>query len=121
MDRRLQLWLGVSAYALLGALTLPLPAFAGMNGGGGQGNSQDHGLDPDGGFEHECGEPGGCAEAGETIESRSPDEFRHDETKNPPLVTPSRPLSGNGGLSGGDSVRGGVNDGGLGGGGDGLR
>ncbi len=119
MDRRLQLWLGVSTCALLGALTLPLPAFAGMNGGG-QGNSQDHGLDPDGGFEHECGEPGGCAEAGETIESRSPDEFRNEEAKHPPLVTPSEPLSGHGGLSGGDSVRGGVNDGGLGGNSGGL-
>jgi hypothetical protein len=32
-----------------------------------------------------------------------------------PLVRPTQPRSGNGGLSGGDSIRGGVNDGGLGG------
>jgi hypothetical protein len=118
MDRRLQLWLGVSAYALLGAVTLPVPAFAGMaggdsQGGAGQGNAQDNDLDPDGGFQHECGEPGGCAEAGERFESRSADEFGEDEDSHP-LVTPSRPRSGTGGLSGGDSVRGGVNDGGLG-------
>jgi hypothetical protein len=117
MDRRFQLWLGVSTLALLSAVTLPLPALAGMNNGnGGQGNSQDNDLDPDGGFQHECGEPGGCAEAGESIESRSADEFGEDEDSNrPPLVTPAEPRSGNGGLSGGDSVRGGVNDPGLGG------
>lgn len=117
MDRRLRLWLGVSALALLSAATLPLPALAGMNSGNGsQGNSQDRDLDPDGGFQHECGEPGGCAEAGESLESRSADEFGEDEDSNrPPLVTPARPRSGNGGLSGGDSVRGGVIDRGLGG------
>jgi hypothetical protein len=118
MDRRLQLWLGVSAYALLGAVSLPMPVLAQM-GGNGQGNSQDNDLDPDGGFQHECGEPGGCAEAGESFESRSADEFGEDGDSQP-LVTPARPRSGNGGLSGGDSVRGGVNDGGLGGEGGGL-
>jgi hypothetical protein len=119
MDRRLQLWLGVSACALLGALTLPAPSFAQMGGGPGQGNSQDNDLDPDGGFQHECGEPGGCAEAGESFESRTADEFGEDEDA-APLVTPAQPRSGNGGLSTGDSVRGGVNDGGLGGGSGGL-
>ncbi|HET6161148.1 MAG TPA: hypothetical protein VFE34_22580 [Dongiaceae bacterium] len=114
MGRRLQLWLGVSACALLGAVTLPLPAFAGMAGGNGQGSSHDHDPDPDGGFQHECGEPGGCAEAGERFESRSADEFGEDEdSADRQLVTPHRPLSGNGGLGGSDSVRGGVNDGGL--------
>lgn len=118
MNRRLQLWLGVSAFALLSAASLPTPVLAGMaggsgGGGGSQGNSQDNDLDPDGGFQHECGEPGGCAEAGERFESRSADEFGEDEDSHP-LVTPSQPRSGNGGLSGGDSVRGGVNDGGLG-------
>ena len=121
MDRRIHLWLGVSAVALLSAVSLPMPALAGMNGGGGgQGNSQDHDLDPDGGFQHECGEPGGCAEAGERIESRTADEFGEDEDASRPLVTPSRPLSGKGGLSGGDSVRGGVHSGGLGGNSGGL-
>lgn len=119
MDRRLQLWLGVSACALLGAVTLPAPALAGMAGGNGQGNSQDNDLDPYGGFQHECGEPGGCAEAGESFESRSADEFGEDEDDRP-LVTPSQPRSGNGGLSSDDSVRGGVNEGGLGGKGGGL-
>jgi hypothetical protein len=114
MDRRLQLWLGVSACALLGAVTLPIPAWAGMAGGNGQGNSQDNDLDPDGGFQHECGEPGGCAEAGERFESTTADERGEDEDISP-LVTPSQPRSGNGGLSGGDSIRGGVNEGGLGG------
>jgi len=115
MDRRLQLWLGASAFALLGAVSLSLPTLAQMNGGmgGSPGNSQDNDLDPDGGFQHECGEPGGCAEAGESFESRSADEFGEDEDS-PPLVTPGEPRSGIGGLSGGDSVRGGVNDGGLG-------
>lgn len=121
MDRRLQLWLGVSACALLGAVTLPLPAFAGMNGGGGQGNSQDHDLDPHGGFQHECGEPGGCAEAGESFESDSADELGEDaDALRHPLVTPARPLSGNGGLSTGDSVHGGVHSGPLGGNGSSL-
>ena len=104
MNRRLQLWLGVSTGALLGTATLSIPSWAG--------DFQDRDLDP-GGFQHECGEPGGCAEAGERIESRSADEFGEDGTR--PLVTPARPLSGNGGLSTGDSVRGGMNDGGLGG------
>ena len=106
MNRRLQLWLGVSALALLGAVTLPIPAFAG--------NAQDNDLDPDGGFQHECGEPGGCAEAGERFESRSADEFGEDED-NQPRIRPAQPRSGHGGLSDGDSVSGGVNDGGLGG------
>ncbi|NJM92307.1 MAG: hypothetical protein HC861_06465, partial [Rhodospirillaceae bacterium] len=72
MNRRLHLWLGVSAFALLGVATLPAPVFAE------QGSSQDNDLDPDGGFQHECGEPGGCAEAGERFESRSADEFGED-------------------------------------------
>jgi hypothetical protein len=114
MNRRLQLWLGVSAYALLGAVSLPMPALAQMGGGQGQGNSQDNDLDPHGGFQHECGEPGGCAEAGERFESQSADELGEDEDDSPSLVTPTQPRSGNGGLSGSDSVRGGVNDGGLG-------
>jgi hypothetical protein len=122
MDRRLQLWLGVSAYALIGAVTLPLPAFAGMNSGsGGQGNAQDQDLDPHGGFQHECGEPGGCAEAGESFESDSADELGDDaESLRHPLVTPARPLSGNGGLGQGDSVNGRLNGGSLGGGSGGL-
>ncbi|WP_162916540.1 hypothetical protein [Dongia deserti] len=107
MNRRLQLWLGVSACALLGALTLPVPAFAE------QGSSQDNDLDPHGGFQHECGEPGGCAEAGESFESTTPDE-RGEDDGSQPLVRPAQPRSGNGGLSTGDSIRGGVNDGGLG-------
>jgi hypothetical protein len=117
MDRRLQLWLGVSACALLGAVTLPIPALAGAAGG--PGNSQDNDLDPDGGFQHECGEPGGCAEAGESFESRTADEFGEDEDSRP-LVRPAQPRSGDSGLSGGDSIRGGVNEGGLGGEGGGL-
>ena len=109
MNRRIQLWLGVSAYALLGAVTLPTPVFAE------QGSSQDNDLDPDGGFQHECGEPGGCAEAGERFESRSADEFGDDDDGRP-VVRPAQPRSGHGGLGSSDSVRGGVNDGGLGGG-----
>ena len=109
MNTRIQLWLGVSAYALLGVVTLPTPVFAE------QGSSQDNDLDPDGGFQHECGEPGGCAEAGERFESRSADEFGDDDDGRP-LVRPARPRSGHGGLGSSDSVRGGVNDGGLGGG-----
>jgi len=122
MDRRLQLWLGVSTLALLGAVSLPLPALAEMRGdaGGSQGNAQDNDLDPHGGFQHECGEPGGCAEAGESFESDTPDELGEDEDSSPGLVTPTTPRSGHGGLSGGDSVRGGVHDGGLGGNGSGL-
>ena len=110
MDRRLQLWLGASAFALLGVVSLA-PSIA---AGGNQGSSQDNDLDPHGGFQHECGEPGGCAEAVESFESRTADEFGEDDDSRP-LVTPTQPRSGHGGLSGGDSVRGGVNDGGLGG------
>ena len=107
MNRRLQLWLGVSAYALLGAVILPVPAFAG--------NAQDnHDLDPEGGFQHECGEPGGCAEAGERFESRSADEFGEDEDSRP-LVRPAQPRSGHGGLGDGDSVSGRMGGGSLGG------
>jgi hypothetical protein len=113
MDRRLQLWLGVSAFALLGAVSLPVPVFAGAAGG--QGNAQDNELDPNGGFQHECGEPGGCAEAGERFESQTPDELGEEENSSRPLVRPSQPRSGKGGLGGNDSIRGGVNDGGLGG------
>jgi len=118
MDRRLQLWLGVSACALLGAVTLPPPVFAGMNNGnGGQGNAQDHDLDPHGGFQHECGEPGGCAEAGESFESDDANELSDDaDSQRHPLVTPARPLSGNGGLGDGDSVSGRLHGGSLGGG-----
>ena len=108
MNRRLQLWLGVSARALLGAVTLPVPVFAG--------NAQDnHDLDPDGGFQHECGEPGGCAEAGERFESTTADELGEDDEDSGPLVTPTRPRSGHGGLGDGDSVSGRMNGGSLGG------
>jgi hypothetical protein len=114
MDRRIQLWLGVSALALLGAVSLPMPTLAQMgNDGGGQGNAQDRDLDPDGGFQHECGEPGGCAEAGESFESRTADEFGEDEDSQP-LVVPTQPRTGSGGLSEGDSIRGGINDPSLG-------
>src|SRR4029450_13675603 len=106
MDRRLQLWLGVSAFALLGAVTVPVPAFAG--------NAQDNELAPDGGFQHECGEPGGCAEAGESFESRTADEFGEDEDSQP-LVRPARPRSQGGGLGDGDSVSGRMGGGSLGG------
>jgi hypothetical protein len=107
MDRRVQLWLGVSALALLGAVTIPVPAFAG--------NAQDNrDLDPDGGFQHECGEPGGCAEAGESFESRTADEFGEDEDSRP-LVRPAQPRSRGGGLGDGDSVSGRMGSGGLGG------
>jgi hypothetical protein len=110
MDRRLQLWLGVSALALLGAVTLPSPVIAE------QGSSQDNDLDPHGGFQHECGEPGGCAEAGERFESTTPDERGEDDEDGGPMVTPTQPRSGHGGLSDGDSVSGRVNSSGLGGG-----
>lgn len=121
MERRLQLWLGVSACALLGAVILPPPVFAEMRGGNGQeSSSQDNDLDPNGGFQHECGEPGGCAEAGDRFESRSADEFGDEGTSRPPLVTPSRPRSGNGGLGASDSVSGRLNGGSLGGGSGGL-
>jgi hypothetical protein len=109
MDRRLHLWLGVSAFALLGVATLPAIAIAE------QGSSQDNDLDPDGGFQHECGEPGGCAEAGERFESTTADELGEDDEDSRPLVRPAQPRSQGGGLSGSDSVRGGVNDSGLGG------
>ena len=114
MDRRIQLWLGVSACALLGIVSLSMPTLAQVgNRGGGQGSSQDNDLDLHGGFQHECGEPGGCAEAGESFESRTADEFGEDEGS-PPLVVPTQPRSAGGGLSGGDSVSGRLGDGGLG-------
>jgi hypothetical protein len=109
MDRRLQLWLGVSAVALLGAVSLPSIAIAE------QGSSQDNDLDPHGGFQHECGEPGGCAEAGERFESTTPDELGEDDDDSRPLVSPSRPRSGHGGLGDGDSVTGRLGGGSLGG------
>jgi hypothetical protein len=112
MDRRLQLWLGVSALALLGAVSLPAPTFAG--------NAQDNDLDPNGGFQHECGEPGGCAEAGESFESQSADEFGDDDEDSRPLVRPAQPRSHGGGLSDGDSVSGRVGGGSLGGSSGGL-
>ena len=108
MDRRLQLWLGVSAVALLGAVSLPSIAIAE------QGSSQDNDLDPDGGFQHECGEPGGCAEAGERFESRSADEFGEDGDSRP-LIRPAQPRSRGGGLGDGDSVTGRIGGGSLGG------
>jgi len=113
MHRRIQLWLGVSACALLGATILPAPHFA-QAADGGQGNSQD--LDPDGGMSHECGESSGCAEAGESFESRSADEFGDDsDDDQPAFIPPAVPRSrGSGGLSSGDSVQGGMNEGGLG-------
>lgn len=110
MNRRIQLFLGVSACALLGVTALPAAALA---QGQGQGNAQD--LDPDGGMRNECGEAGGCAEAGESIESRTADELGEeaDELRLPPPA-PAVPRSHGGGLSEGDSIKGGVNDGGLG-------
>ena len=108
MDRRLRLWLGVSAFALLGTVTLPTIAIAE------QGSSQDNDLDR-GGFQHECGEPGGCAEAGERFESTTADELGEDDEDSGPLVTPTRPRSGHGGLGNGDSVTGRVGGGSLGG------
>jgi hypothetical protein len=109
MNRRLHLWLGVSALALLGTVTLPISVFAE------QGSSQDNDLDPDGGFQHECGEPGGCAEAGERFESTTADELGEDDEDSGPLVTPTRPRSGHGGLGDGDSVSGRIGGGSLGG------
>jgi len=116
MNRRLQLWLGVSACALLGATALPPATLAGPNGGQ-QGNSHD--IDPDGGFQNECGEAGGCAEAGESFESQTPDELGEDEPSSP---TPrAQPRSQGHGLSDGDSVSGRVGGGGsLGGSSGGL-
>jgi len=114
MNKRLQLLLGVSACALLGAVALPLPAIA----GDGQGNAQD--LDPDGGMRNECGEAGGCAEAGESIESRTPDEMGEDDDGWSPTPT-AQPRSHGHGLGDGDSVNGRVGGGGaLGGHGGGL-
>lgn len=107
MDRRLQLWLGVSAYALLGTVTLPTLTFAG--------NAQDNDLDPHGGFQHECGEPGGCAEAGESFESTTADELGEDDDDSGPLVKPTKPRSGGGGLGDGDSVSGRIGGRSLGG------
>ena len=69
MNRRIQLWLGVSAVALLGLVSLPAVT---------AGNAQDNDLDPDGGMRNECGEPGGCAEAGESFESQTPGELGED-------------------------------------------
>lgn len=111
LRRRLRLLIGVSALALLGAGALPLPGLAQM-GGGSQGNAQD--IDPDGGMGNECGEASGCAEAGESIESRTNDEMGEDDDDHsvPPPV--ARPRSQGGGLGDGDSVTGTLHDGGLG-------
>ena len=109
MNRRFQLWLGVSACALLGVTTLPATVLA---QGGDQGNSQD--IDPDGGMANECGEAGGCAEAGEGFESRTGDEAGEDDDDHSAPVILPRPRSSGGGLSDGDSVTGSMNDGGLG-------
>lgn len=117
MNRRLQLWLGVSACALLGVTALPMPSLAGMAGGGAQGN--DHDIDPDGGMRNECGEAGGCAEAGESFESRTADELGEEGSWTP---TPTaRPRSHGQGLGDGDSVSGRLGGGGgLGGSSGGL-
>jgi hypothetical protein len=110
MNRRLQLWLGVSACALLGVTALPATSFAGAAGGQ-QGNSHD--IDPDGGMRNECGEAGGCAEAGESFESRTADELGEEGSWSP---TPTaRPRSHGHGLGDGDSVSGRVGGGSLGG------
>jgi hypothetical protein len=116
MNRRLQLWLGASAIALLGTVTLPAVVLAE------QGNSQDNDLDPHGGFQHECGEPGGCAEAGERFESTTADELGEDDDDSAPLAQPTVPRSHGGGLGAGDSVSGRIGGGSLGGnrGGSGL-
>ena len=114
MNRRLHLWLGVSACALLSAVVVPVPAIAGSAGGTGTGNSQTGELDPNGGFQHECGEPGGCAEAGEIIETPSAED-RLNQPASRPLVTPALPRSDGGGLSTTDSVRGVISGGSLGG------
>ncbi len=110
---RIALLAGVSALALLGSTLGAAPGLAQMGGGGGQGNSQD--LDPDGGMGNECGESSGCAEAGESIESRTADELgdEADEDRTPPVTLPV-PQSDGGGLSDGDSVTGTLNDGPLG-------
>ena len=109
MNRRIQLWLGVSACALLGVAMLPVAVLA---QGGGQGNSQD--IDPDGGMANECGESSGCAEAGERFESRTGDEAGEDDDDHSAPVILPRPRSSGGGLGDGDSVTGSMNDGGLG-------
>ncbi|HNB27895.1 MAG TPA: hypothetical protein PLR41_13095 [Alphaproteobacteria bacterium] len=110
---RITLLAGVSALALMGSTLAATPSLAQMGGGNGQGNSQD--LDPDGGMRNECGESGGCAEAGESIESRTPDELGdeadEDRTAPAPLAVPQ---SQGGGLGDGDSVTGTLNDGPLG-------
>jgi hypothetical protein len=101
MNRRIQLWLGVSACALLGVTALPATTFAGSSGGQ-QGNSHD--IDPDGGMRNECGEAGGCAEAGESFESRTLDEMGEEGSWTP---TPTaQPRSHGHGLGDGDSVSG---------------
>ena len=106
MNRRVQLWLGVSALALLNVVTLPMPVLAG--------NAQDNDIDPDGGMRNECGEAGGCAEAGESFESRTSDEFGEDEDSLSPTPT-AQPRSRGHGLGDGDSVSGRLGGGGLGG------
>ncbi len=110
--RRRWLLAGVSALALLGAASLASPAIAQM-GGGSQGNAQD--IDPDGGMTNECGEAGGCAEAGESFESTTAGELGEEadelRTAPPPVAVPR---SDGTGLSDGDSVSGSLNDGGLG-------
>ena len=117
MNRRLQLWLGVSACALLGVTMLPAPSFAGPAGGQ-QGNSHD--IDPDGGMRNECGEAGGCAEAGESFESRTTDELGEDGDSWSPTPT-AQPRSHGHGLGTGDSVSGRLGGGGsLGGSSGGL-
>lgn len=113
MNRRVQLWLGVSAYALLGVATLPTMAIAE------QGSSQDSDLDPNGGMQNECGASNGCAEAGERFESTTADELGEDDENSGPLVTPTQPRSGHGGLGNGDSVSGRIGGGSLGGSGGG--
>ena len=117
MNRRVQLWLGVSACALLGMTILPAtPTFAGAAGGQ-QGNSHD--IDPDGGMRNECGEAGGCAEAGESFESRTPDELGEDGHSMP--TSTAQPRSHGHGLGDGDSVSGRLGGGGgLGGSSGGL-
>ena len=112
MNRRIQLWLGVSALALMGLVSLPPVAIAG--------NAQDNDLDPDGGMRNECGEPGGCAEAGESFESQTPGELGEDGDASTFAPT-AKPRSHGGGLSDGDSVSGRVKGGGsLGGSSGGL-
>ena len=110
---RIALLTGVSALALLGSTLAAAPSLAQMGGGNGQGNSQD--IDPNGGMGNECGESGGCAEAGESIESRTADELgdEADEDRTAPAPLPV-PQSHGGGLGDGDSVTGTLNDGPLG-------